>query len=169
MAEVILGLGGNTGDRLDNLLLASNLLSDKMGKLLVYSPIVESEPWGFSSQNLFLNQILIFDTNLKPSQVIKICLDTEVDLGRKRSGVYTDRLMDIDILFYDNQLIIAEDLTIPHPRLHERLFILMPLNKIRPSLIHPVLKLSVKEMLDNCKDKTETNWFKSDYSTFLLP
>lgn len=169
MAEVILGIGGNDGDRLKNLLLAGGLLSDKIGKMTACSPIVESEPWGYKSQNWFLNQILIFDTNLKPAQLIKICLDTEEVLGRVRTGVYTDRLMDIDILFYDDQLISEENLSIPHPRLHERLFILKPLEKIRPLLIHPIIGLTVKKMLDACEDTCEANWFEADYSTDLLP
>jgi 2-amino-4-hydroxy-6-hydroxymethyldihydropteridine diphosphokinase len=162
MAEVILGLGGNTGDRLKNLTVAGGLLTKELGIIIAFSPVVESEPWGFKSASWFLNQILVFQTSLSASRVMAICLDVEEAMGRKRSGIYSDRAMDIDILFYDKQVILEEDIIVPHPRLHERLFVLKPLQKIKPDLMHPVLGLSVKEMYEACQDQTKTNWFRPD-------
>ena len=169
MVEVILGIGGNTGDRLKNLLLAGGLLADKLGAITAFSPIVESEPWGFNSQNWFLNQILILETSQSPGELIETCLAIEEILGRKRTDSYSDRIMDIDILFYGNQIITDQNLTIPHPRLHLRSFILKPLENLRPELIHPIMGLSVKEMLESCTDTTVCNWFRPDHSTVLLP
>ncbi len=162
MAEVILGIGGNTGDRSKNLTLAGLLLADELGIITMRSPVIESEPWGFQSESWFLNQILVFETSLNVSRVLAICLDVEEAMGRKRSGVYSDRVMDVDILFCGNQVIVEEGVTVPHPRLHERLFILKPLEKIKPDLIHPVSGLTVKEMYQACGDQTQTRWLIAD-------
>ena len=169
MAQVIIGLGGNTGDRIKNLLLAGGLLVERVGRIVEFSPIIESEPWGFQSENCFLNQILIMETALSPSKVLEECLAIEQTLGRQRTVDYSDRRMDIDILFYDDLVIAEEGMIIPHPRLHERLFILMPLVHLRPDFIHPILGLSTKKMLESCSDTTKTNWYKADHSTVLLP
>ncbi len=169
MAEVILGIGGNSGDRLTNLMLVGGLLFDRLGSITYYSPIIESEPWGFQSDNWFLNQILVVETEAKPAQLLRVCLDIEAFLGRHRTKTYSDRIMDIDILFYDDIVLSEEGLIIPHPRLHERLFILKPLNSIRPKHVHPVLGLTVQELLESCEDDSKTKWFKGSYSLPLLP
>ena len=169
MAEVILGIGGNTGDRLTNLMLASGLLNERLGSITGFSPIIESEPWGFQTDNWFLNQILVVETNTRPDQLLKVCLDIETIMGRHRTKTYSDRIMDIDILFYDELVFSEGGLIIPHPRLHERLFVLKPLYSIRPKQIHPVLGLTVQEMLETCEDDSKTKWFKGSYSLPLLP
>lgn len=169
MCEVILGIGGNTGDRLKNLLMTGGLLADRAGCIVAFSPIVESEAWGFQSENWFLNQILIIETSLRPDELLEVCQDIEAKLGRTRAADYSDRRMDIDILFYDNMVLSEGELIIPHPRLHQRLFILKPLAFLRPDYIHPGFGMSIKEMLDSCTDTTKTNWYRSDQSSVLLP
>ena len=169
MARVILGIGGNSGDRLENLMLAGGLIYDRLGKIVIFSPIIQSEPWGFQSENKFLNQVLVVETEARPDQLLKVCLGIETQFGRQRTGEYSDRRMDIDILFYDDMIISEEELTIPHPRLQERLFVLKPLASICPEFIHPVSGLTIKELLKSCDDNSETSWFKGSYSLPLLP
>ena len=169
MAEVIIGIGGNLGDRLSNLLKGGGFLAQKIGNITAFSPVIESEPWGFDSDNKFLNQILIFETELSPIDILKVCLETEQKFGRQRSTCYIDRVIDIDILFYNDDIIKEDVLTVPHPRIQDRLFILKPLEQIRPGLIHPVSGKSVIEMLAECPDKSATSWLKEGYSTVLLP
>jgi len=169
MAEVILGIGGNEGDRLRNLLLAGGRLSEKLGMITAFSPVIESEPWGFSSEKWFLNQILIIETESDPGYLLEVCNEVEKMFGRERTASYTDRSMDIDILFYNGLVLKKESLEIPHPRLHDRLFILKPLVLLRPDLIHPVLGMSIAELLNTCRDKSRTRWLKGSYSSPLLP
>lgn len=90
-------------------------------------------------------------------------------MGRERTSSYSDRSMDIDILFYDDQVISDDQLIIPHPRLHRRLFVLMPLASICPELKHPVLGSTINELLDSCDDDSETRWFKGSYSFPVFP
>lgn len=169
MTEVIIGIGGNVGDRLKNLVDAASMLNDRVGPIKEYSPVIESEPWGYESSNWFLNQVLVIESSLGAADILRQSLMIEALMGRERSGIYTDRTMDIDLLFYGDLIIAEEKLTIPHPRLHERLFILKPLVEIRPDMVHPLLDLRMWELLKACKDKTKTSWFKADHSIVLLP
>lgn len=169
MARLILGIGGNQGDREKNLLLAGDFIRDRLGRITAVSPIIESEAWGYKSDNYFLNRVLIVETGHTPGECLGICHEIEEAMGRQRSSYYTDRSMDIDILFYDNIIYPDEKLLIPHPRLHKRTFVLKPLEKILPDLIHPLLGISVRELLALCEDETKTTWYKTDHSTVLLP
>ncbi len=150
-------------------MLAGRLINDRLGKIAIFSPIIESEPWGFQSDNWFLNQILVVETDAKPARLLEVCLEIEAYLGRHRATAYIDRIMDIDILFYDNLVLSKEGLVIPHPRLHERLFILKLLTSICPEFVHPVLGLTIQELLEFCEDDSKTKWFKGSYSVPLLP
>lgn len=153
MSKVILQTGGNLGNREKLIADANYYIEKQVGRILQMSSIYESEPWGFMHANRFLNQIVTVETNLQANEILNKVLEIESDLGRQRNNAgYEGRTMDIDILFYDDIIIENKTLTIPHPRLHQRKFILMPLNEILPKLIHPLLKKSVSELYSECND-----------------
>jgi len=147
MAKVYLSTGSNEGDRLNSLVDAAKLIEKQIGTIINLSPVVESEPMGFEAETNFYNQVLLVETNLSPQQIIKALLEIELKLGRVRSGhYYSSRIIDIDILFYDEIQVADDNLVIPHPRLHERNFVLQPLMAIAPGYIHPLLKKSISEL-----------------------
>jgi len=155
MSRVILGLGSNLGNRKENLRRAIDITAVKIGEVLDESPVYETEPWGFKANNQFLNMVIEVETSLNPDEVIKRIFVIEEQLGRvRKSKQYISRTIDIDILFYDNLILNNESLDIPHPSLHERKFVLAPLNDITPGFIHPVLKVSVSELLSLCTDNS---------------
>ena len=138
-----LGLGSNLGNRQENLQKAIACLDPG-----AVSSVYETKPWGYSSENAFLNQVIRIDTALSPSELLQQIRQIEKSLGReeKTKDGYEDRLIDIDILLYDDLILETEELTIPHPHLHERLFVLEGLNEIAPDLIHPRLNQSIAEL-----------------------
>lgn len=154
MHRVYLGIGGNLGDREENLNSTLRLIAEKVGTVEAVSPIYESEPWGFSHAQSFLNQVVEVVTSLKPLQLLQVCKGIEVALGREQlqhSG-YAGRTADVDILFYDDIILNDPLLTIPHAKLHERFFVLKPLVQIAPGLTHPLLQKSIVQLLDECTD-----------------
>lgn len=151
MTSVYLSLGSNRGDRRQNLDAALRALKQRCGRVLQCSSYVETAPWGYQSANKYLNAALCLETSLSPHQLLEATRQIECDLGRTEKTInhnYTDRPIDIDILLYGNQIIREPDLQIPHPLLHKRLFVLEPLAEIAPNLIHPVLHLTIKELLE---------------------
>lgn len=140
--EAYLGLGSNMGNRLTNLLFAIELLPGKAERV---SSIYESKPWGFGHQPLFLNLALYLKTFLSPSDLLLEVKRIEKVLGRKPSFRNGPRPIDIDILFYDDEIMATESLVLPHPRIEERPFVLLPLCEIAPDLVHPVSKKSIQE------------------------
>ena len=144
---VYLGLGTNLGDRLANLKQAIAALTPQM-ELKAKSGVYETPPWGFEDQPKFLNQVIKVSTYLEPELLLKHLKRLEVALGRKESFPNGPRLIDIDILFYDDLVLNKPSIVIPHPRLHERGFVLVPLMDIAPSLVHPVIQKSVREMAE---------------------
>lgn len=147
--RVYLGLGTNTGNKNENLTRAIELLSLALGSPVALSGIFESEPWGFESENRFLNCVAAFDTTFSPTLLLDTTEEIERTLGRTRkslNGQYSDRIIDIDILFYGNEIIESERLTIPHPLLHKRDFVLLPLQEIAPLLVHPRLHKKIEEL-----------------------
>ena len=142
---VYLALGWNMGNRAANLKEAIASLAPQM-EVKARSAVYETDPWGFKEQEKFLNQVVRVETYLKPEQLIKHLKRLEVALGRKESFPNGPRLIDIDILFYDDLVLYSPALTIPHPHLHERAFVLVPLMDIASDLVHPVKKKSIREL-----------------------
>ncbi len=154
MNKVYLMIGSNEGDRQLNLLKAKELLSMRIGEIISISSIYETESWGYKSKTNFYNQCIILESNFQAIIILKEILEIEQKMGRLRHSNYlSDRIIDIDILFYNDECINLKDLTIPHPRLAERKFVLIPLTEIAPHLIHPVLGKSIDTILMECKDK----------------
>jgi 2-amino-4-hydroxy-6-hydroxymethyldihydropteridine diphosphokinase len=146
---VYLALGSNLDNRLANLKQAITSLSPQM-EVKVKSHVYETPPWGYTDQPLFLNQVIKAKTYLEPEPLLKHLKRLEVALGRKTSFPNGPRLIDMDILFYDDLVLETPVLTVPHPHLHERGFVLIPLMDIAPDLIHPLSKKSVSEMAALC-------------------
>lgn len=151
-----LSLGSNMDDRESILLNAMGKISRRAGTIIARSHWYEAEPWGFQSENKFINLCLACKTDYRPEAFLSLCLAIEAEYGRIRAGsYYTDRPLDIDIIFWGNEVIHNETLMIPHPRFSARKFVLLPLNDIAPDLIDPVSGKSVKQLLEDCPDKTE--------------
>ena len=134
MHQVYLGLGSNIGDRRQCIADAIRLISERVGAVLRQSTLIETEPWGFQSKHKFLNGVILCETDRSPREVLALTQQIERDLGRKKkshSTRYHDRPIDIDILLYDDLTVDEPDLRIPHPLMHERDFVMIPLNEIR--------------------------------------
>ena len=150
MSKVFLSLGTNLGNKAGNLLKAIVHLSQKTGILSAISSIYETEPWGYESGNNFLNMAVCLETKLSPKKILTITKSIEKLIGReeKTTDSYRDRLIDIDLIAYDDLIINSDKLKLPHPLFHERRFVLEPLNEIAPDFIHPVLQKKVSELFD---------------------
>ena len=150
MAEVYLGLGTNLGDKEANLDMAMEEIRKRVGEILSLSAYYITEPWGFDSKNAFLNAVCKVSTSLSPLDVLLTTQSIEKDLGRLKksvNGQYSDRPIDIDILLYDDIVLDSPNLTIPHPLMHKRTFVMEPLSEIATELVNPVLHESMKEIL----------------------
>lgn len=148
--RVYLSLGSNQGNRQQNLNRAITLIADRIGPITDQSDLFVTEPVGFKSTHLFNNMAIGLETTFTAFEVLKITQQIEKELGRKRksvNGIYHDRLIDIDILLYDNETIETPALTIPHPRMKERRFVLEPLTQIAPELIIPNETKTIAELL----------------------
>lgn len=148
MASVYLGLGTNIGNKRKNMVTAAALLAERAGDVLSLSSFYETEPWGFDSENTFLNAALELETGCSPMELLRLTQQIEQEMGRtqKSDGSYHDRIIDIDILLYGNEIIHTEELVVPHPLMQQRLFVMQPLAEIAPSLVHPVLQKSMYEL-----------------------
>ena len=153
MIKLYLLLGGNLGDKKQVFEETIRLLNEQLGKITRQSQIYETEPWGFESSDLFWNQALELSVSISAMEALDRTQQIEQQLGRRRKvNQYDSRIIDIDILFYGDQVISLEKLTIPHPRIQERKFVLVPLNEIAPQLMHPVLQKSIAQLLLECPD-----------------
>ncbi len=157
MNEVYLCLGGNLGNCLANLNRASELIADKGGRIVHQSSVYQSQAWGMDKAPDFFNKAIKVETKLTAKDLIIILLEIEKILGRERTEVagYQSRIMDIDILFFNNEVIKTDVLEIPHPRLHLRNFVLLPLEEIASNFIHPILKKTITELVKLSPDTGE--------------
>ena len=150
MATAYLSLGSNLGDRLRLIQEAVAALTVEAGPVTALSSLYGTEPWGFSSPHRFLNVALALETTLSPETLLAVTQRIERDLGRTHKSVdgrYADRTIDIDLLFVGDAVLDTPALTLPHPRLHLRRFVLEPLCEIAPDLCHPLLRKSVSQLL----------------------
>jgi len=151
--DIYLLTGSNLGDKLNFLNSASDILDSYFQQKATKSRIYQSDAWGFETDSFFLNQVLKYNTNFSPIEVLDKIQCIENQLGRVRNeNSYESRTIDIDILLYGNEIIDTNTLMIPHPRLHLRKFTLLPLNELTSNLIHPVLHQSIRQILQECKD-----------------
>jgi len=156
MNTCFLLLGGNIGDKEDSLKKAVALLEQKLGSTPKKSSIFITGAWGNENQPEFYNQAIAIETILSAVELLKIVLEIEEQLGRKRNNdKWQERIIDIDILFYNNDIIDLPELKIPHPFIQERKFVLAPMNEIAGNFIHPILKKTIKKLLNECEDVLE--------------
>lgn len=147
-------MGSNLNDRHETLERASNMIRLLIGEVCRVSSVYQSDPWGFDTEHKFLNQALHVETQLSPEELMKTILGIEDAMGRTRngSGSYESRIIDIDILFYNDAVIRMDNLEIPHPRLHERKFALVPMMELNELLVHPGLNRTLGDLARECTD-----------------
>ena len=153
--SVVLLLGSNVGERVPLLMRAVGEVASRIGTVSCASSLYETEPWGFEAEQNFLNQAVVVDTNLEADEVLRIALDIEKELGRVRSqGAvgYASRTMDIDLIFYNSTMMDSPHLTLPHPRMQDRRFVLEPLVQIIPDFRHPKTGKTMRQLLEECTD-----------------
>lgn len=156
MSKVYISLGSNLGNTAQNLETGINLIEAQIGTLQQKSSIYQTAPWGFTSFNNFLNQVAIFETELPANFIMHMLLQIEHQMGRNRElAGYADRIIDLDILLLGQSVIHTDDLEIPHPRMHLRKFVLLPMAEIEPNLMHPTLLKTMAELLSQCPDQTK--------------
>ena len=148
-------IGGNLGNRKENLSKAVSLIKEQCGSLTRSSSIYETEAWGKTDQPSFLNQALEISTSLNARQLMRKVLKIEEEMGRVRKEKFGPRIIDIDILFFENEIHDLRFLKVPHPEMQNRRFVLVPLAEINSTLQHPVLKKSIAELLEECPDNLE--------------
>ena len=161
MNTAYLSLGSNKGDTLQNLQQAIKLLEKEIGSIKEVSCIYITAPWGNTAQPEFKNQAVCIHTDLTANELLKKTIEIEEKLGRIRTEQkWMERTIDIDILFYNNEVINMPNLTIPHPYLHQRKFVLIPLKEIASRFIHPVLNKQINTLLEECTDTLEVKCLK---------
>lgn len=154
MALAYIGLGTNMGNRRQNLTMAAAYLAERAGEITALSGIYETEPQGFSSDQLFLNAVMALETELSPQELLALTQSIEQEMGRTEKSVnhqYKDRIIDLDILAYDDLILNAPELMLPHPLMQERLFVLEPFSEIAPGYIHPLLNETIQALYHRLK------------------
>lgn len=150
--DAYLLLGSNVGARHDNLGQALRALAAQSGRIIAVSSVYRTAAWGKTDQDDFLNQVVLVRTTLSPQALLETVLQIEVSLGRQRTEKWGPRTLDVDILFFGDEVIHSESLIIPHPGIPNRRFTLVPLNEIAPGLVHPITGKTVKQLLEECPD-----------------
>lgn len=154
MNNVFLIIGGNLGNKEKNLATARNLIGQKTGIVKELSTIYQTEAWGVLNQPVYYNQIIEILTEMNAGELMKSLLSIEQQMGRIRNERFGARTIDIDILFFNDEIHNTQDVTIPHPRLQERRFVLEPLHEIAPEFVHPVFQKTIAELLNELNDNT---------------
>jgi 2-amino-4-hydroxy-6-hydroxymethyldihydropteridine diphosphokinase len=157
MNEAYLLIGGNMGDRHNYLYKAREAIEKRCGKITRQSSIYETAAWGLEDQDSFLNQALELRTAFSAEDLLTTILQIEENLGRKREIKYGPRIIDIDILLFNNAVIDTHGLKVPHPEMQNRRFVLEPLNEIAPNKVHPILKKNITQILAECTDPLTVN------------
>lgn len=152
---VFIALGTNQGDKSENLDTAIDKIIEQTGPVLAMSKLYETDAWGLEDQEHFYNLVIAVDTDLTPQALLQKLLDIEKEMGRERIQKWGPRIIDLDILFYKNQIIDTPNLTIPHPDLQNRNFVLIPLLDICPFMNHPVKNVDVMQLYVDCSDTQE--------------
>jgi len=162
MANIIyLLLGSNMGNRLSFLKQARKHITKKIGKITKTSSIYETAAWGKENQSAFLNQVLLVESDEEVTKVLALVLAIEQEIGRKRLEKWGERIIDIDILLYNNIVIETKNLIVPHPYLHLRRFTLLPLAEIAADIVHSKLEKSIRQLLTECDDVLEVSIFEA--------
>ena len=152
MRKIFLLTGSNIGNSQTHLEYAIKKISSAVGLIAQHSSVYKTEPWGNTNQQDFLNQVLEVETELQPFEVLKTILTIETEMGRNRIHKWEPRIIDIDLLFYADDIINSHELVVPHPLLHQRRFTLLPLAEIAANVVHPIFNKTVSELLINCTD-----------------
>ncbi len=147
MPTVYIGIGSNLGDRINNCKQAISLLREEGIVVQKESSVYETEPWGLKEQPLFINIAVEAETEMEPFDLLRALKNIEKKMGRKETFHWGPRIIDLDILLYDNMIINNKELSIPHKNMHERYFVLKPLSEIAGEIKHPVLQVNIKELL----------------------
>ena len=154
MNNVYLLIGGNMGERMANLAAARNRINLDCGTITATSSIYETEAWGYKEQPAFLNQAIAIETSLEAERLLEEILKIEMALGRKREIPLGPRIIDIDIIYFNNEMVNTSNLTIPHPSMADRKFVLTPLTEIAPGFMHPILFKTNQVLLKECGDSS---------------
>lgn len=149
MHKAFIALGSNLGDKRKNIEIAIEKIKEKGIKILKVSSIIETEPYGYKDQDSFLNAVCLVETSLDPFSLLRVLLNIEEEMGRKRTFKWGPRNIDLDIIFYDDLVIESEELIIPHPDAHNRIFVMGPISEIEPDFVHPVLKRKVIDIYND--------------------
>ena len=157
MNTVYILLGANLGEPISQIKLSIQLINERVGNIIAQSSLYESEGWGVEDQPKFYNQILIIETALNPEECLKACQEIEIILGRIRDVKWGARVIDIDLLYFNNSIFNSPSLTIPHPYIHQRNFTLVPLVEVSPNFIHPKLNKTNAKLLFESKDNLLVN------------
>jgi 2-amino-4-hydroxy-6-hydroxymethyldihydropteridine diphosphokinase len=159
--SAVILLGSNLGDCLNNLKQAIELMRKCAAGVSATSDIFETEPWGMQDQPLYYNQVILLETTDNARTLMHLLLEIEQEMGRHRIAKWAPRLIDLDILYFNNEIINEEGLVVPHPRLHERRFTMAPLSQILPDFVHPVMKKSNLDILHSLTDELQVRAIKS--------
>ena len=154
LIKAYISVGSNIGDKRENLDFAVKSL-ERGGTVLQVSPCFETEPVGYGDQPWFLNIAVEMETSLDPFALLALCMEIEQSRGRTREFPNAPRTLDLDILFFGDRIIRKKDLIVPHPRLSERKFVLEPMSRIAPGLVHPLFRKTIQSLLEECKDPSQ--------------